>query len=246
MRLKALTLLIVAGCAHRPPVATVIAAAPPPPPVVMPPPKISVWPVPVRVMTWTADGVVQLGELPDHPPAIPPATPWFVEPTRTLDEPTFRKLVTAVRSEHVPGLSLRGQPIAKSGLAVLENLPELTALVLDDTAVDDLGSLHVTLKRLYVARTAIDDAAVKRLVAAQPQLEVLDVEGTSIGDAAARDIGLFAELRALNISSTRLTDVGGAALGSLAHLEILDAGRTAVGAKTISAIRPLEIGRAHV
>lgn len=235
-----LAVAMLGGCAHRPAVTPAIAAAPSPP-IVVPAPKVSVWPVPVKVMTWTAGGIVTLGELPDHPPAAVPATPWFVEPTRPLDAATLRSLVDAVRSEHVPGLSLRGQALAASDLAVLDRLPELTALVLDDTAVDDVGALHVTLKRLYLARTTIDDGAVKRLVAAQPELEVLDVEDTQLGDAALRDIALLGELRALNLAGTRITDAGGPALGALSHLEILDAGRTAVGAKTVAAIRPLAL-----
>src|SRR5580693_3245185 len=133
MSVRAIPLLALAACAHvRPPVP--IAQQPPP-----------LWPVAVRIMTWTSEGVVQVGELPDHPAT--PATPWYVEPERELDAATFRRLVAALRSEHVPGLSLRGQPALPLELL---DLPELTALVLDDTPVGDaeLASVHAPLTRI--------------------------------------------------------------------------------------------------
>jgi hypothetical protein len=199
------------------------------------------WPVPVRVMTWTSDGIVQVGELPDHPPAAALAIPWFVEPMRELDEHTFAKLIIALRSEHVPGLSLRGQPALP--LAKLSELPELTALVLDDTPADDddLADLHLALKRLYLQRTRVSDAGIAALVTRDPELEVLDLEGCAIGDPAVAALAGLAKLHALDLASTRVSDAGGAALGALHALEILDLGKTAIGARTIAAIRPLAL-----
>ncbi|MEO8553668.1 MAG: hypothetical protein ABI678_27025, partial [Kofleriaceae bacterium] len=231
-----LALLLIAACAQpappRPP-------APPPPPT--PAPAVSIWPVPVKVMTWTSEGIVQAGELPDHPPAAPITTPWFVEPVRELDEPTFAKLIVALRSEHVPGLSLRSQPALPLGKLV--ELPELTALVLDDTPTDGaaLAELHLALTRLYLQRTAVDDTAITALVVRDPQLEVLDLESCVVGDPAVAAIAKLSELRALDLAGTRVTDAGGAQLGALAKLEILDLGKTRIGAKTIAAIRPLAL-----
>lgn len=195
----------------------------------------------MRVMTWTRDGIVQVGELPDHPPAAAIATPWFVEPERDLDRDQFAKLVAALRSEHVPGLSLRGQ--AQVRLGKLEHLPELTALVLDDTATtdDDLDDLHLTLQRLYLQRTDVDDAGIERLVTHQLGLQVLDLEGCAIGNSSAIAISRLVGLQALDLANTQLDDTGGAALGSLAKLEVLDLGHTKVSARTIAAIRPLAL-----
>ena len=225
-----LALLCLVGCAHPAVVAKPTA----------PPRKASPWPVPMRVMTWTPDGVVEVGMLPDAPPAAAPATPWYVEPTRALDDRAFAKVIAAVRSEHVPGLSLRGQEVARR-IDQLANLPELGALLLDDTDVADPAVLALSLHRLYLARTPVDDAAVARTVAAQPALQVLDLAGTEVGDDTARAVAALAELRALNLANTQLTDAGGAALGALAHLEILDLGHTRVAGKTIAAIRPLAL-----
>ena len=236
---RAFALLLIAACAHpappRPP------APPPPAPPVTPVTPVSVWPVPVKVMTWTSEGIVQVGELPDHPPAAPIATPWFVEPIRELDEPTFAKLIVALRSEHVPGLSLRSQPALPLGK--LRELPDLTALVLDDTPTDAaaLGELHLALTRIYLQRTAVDDAAITALAVREPQLEVLDLESCAIGDLALPAIAKLTELRALDLAGTRVTDAGGAQLGALAKLEILDLGKTKIAAKTIAAIRPLAL-----
>jgi len=226
--------LILASCAH--PVVRSPATSVPPPLLVREP----LWPVPVRVMTWTSDGIVQAGELPDHPPAQLD-TPWFVEPTRELDDHALAKLIVALRQEHVPGLSLRGQPALPLGKLV--ELPELTALVLDDTPVEDadLAEIKLALKRLYLQRTRIDDAGVAAIVAQQPALEVLDLEGCGIGDPAATAIAKLTSLHALDLANTRVTDVGGAALGALHALEILDLGKTKVAAKTIAAIRPLAL-----
>jgi Leucine-rich repeat (LRR) protein len=227
--------LVLASCAH--PVVRAPAPPPPPAPVV----TQSLWPVPVRVMTWTSDGIVQVGELPDHPPATPLDLPWFVEPTKELDEHAFAKLVVALRSEHVPGLSLRGQPALP--LAKLSEVPELTALVLDDTptADDDLADVHVALKRLYLQRTRVSDAGVAAFATHEPQLEVLDLEGCAVGDPAATAIAGLANLHALDLAGTRITDAGGAALGALHQLEILDLGKTKIAARTIAAIRPLAL-----
>ena len=194
----------------------------------------------MRVMTWTSEGIIQVGELPDHPPA-PIATPWFVEPERDLNGEQFAKLVAALRSEHVPGLSLRGQTQLR--LAKLEHLPELTALVLDDTAAtdDDLDAIALSLQRLYLQRTEVDDAGVAHLATRQLGLQVLDLEGSEVGNAAAVAISRLVELRALDLANTRIDDTGGAALGSLAKLEVLDLGHTKVGARTIAAIRPLAL-----
>jgi internalin A len=226
-----LVLIVIASCAHpKPPVQAVLAAQPG-----------SIWPVPMRVMTWTSDGIVQVGELPDHPPTSTIATPWFVEPERVLGPEEFSKLVAALRSEHIHGLSLRGQ--AEVRLDKLESLPDLTALVLDDTPTtdDDLAELRLVLERLYLQRTDVDDAGIAHLVTRQPQLQVLDVEGCAIGNPAAIAISRLAELHALDLASTLVDDTGGAELGTLAKLEILDLGNTKIGERTIAAIRPLAL-----
>lgn len=203
---------------------------------------VSPWPVPMRVMTWTPDGVVQVGELPGAPPAAPPTTPWYVEPTRPLDEAALRRVVTAVRDERIPGLSLRGQPVAR-WLGELRDLPELRALILDDTETDGaaLAAIGATPRRIYLARTAVDDAAITRLAERLPALEVLDLEDTAITDRVMPAIATLGELQALNVAGTRLTDAGGVLLGKLGKLAILDAGGTNVGARTVAAIRPLAL-----
>src|SRR6185503_5870095 len=133
-------------------------------------------------MTWSDDGPVQLGELPAHPPASYPAM-YYVEPVHHVDPAMLAELVVALREHHVPGLSLRGQPVAVM-LGELRELPDLHALILDDTDADarSLAAVDLALVRLYVARTSIDDAALAALVPRQPALEVLGAEGCPIGD----------------------------------------------------------------
>ncbi|MBS1120946.1 MAG: leucine-rich repeat domain protein [Deltaproteobacteria bacterium] len=235
--------LLGGGCAHPRPAPVVVAR---PGPVTHAPAAaaVSPWPVPMRVMTWTPEGVIQVGELPGAPPKSLPSTPWYVEPTRTLDQAMWHRVVAAVREEHVPGLSLRGQPIAP-WLHELHELPELVALILDDTAVDAaaLDALDLPLHRLYLARTHIDDSAIGKLASrpALAGLEVLDLEDCAIGDPTVQLLRAFPELRALNLAGTRITDAGGAQLGRLTKLSILDLGGTPVGARTIAALRPLAI-----
>jgi hypothetical protein len=240
--MRLIALAVLGACAHPRPAPVV---APRPVPVVhAPAAAASRWPVPMRVMTWTPEGVIQIGELPAAPPKLWPAGPWYVEPTRTLDQATFARVVAAVREEHVPGLSLRGQPIAH-WLGELHDLPELIALILDDTVVDAaaLDGLDLPLQRLYLARTHVDDTALARL-ASRPGLaglEVLDLEDCAIGDTTVQQLGAFRELHAVNLAGTRISDVGGAQLGRLTKLSIVDLGGTAVGAKTVAALRPLAI-----
>ena len=195
----------------------------------------------VRVMTWTPHGVEQLGVLPG---ALPQPMPrlWYVEPFQKLDEAAFGRLIELVRSEHVPGLSLRNQAVAR-WLGELKELPELGALLLESTDVDGaaLGKVQLSLTRLYLAHTAIDDAAVAAVVERYPALEAIDLEDTAVGDAGARAITKLAALHAVNLGATQLTDEGGAALGALARLEIADLGSTRVGAKTVAALRGLPL-----
>jgi Leucine-rich repeat (LRR) protein len=239
--MRSLLLVVLAACgakampggvAPRPaPVAPVARVAPAAP-------KPSKWPVPLRVMTWTSSGVVQIGTLPDAPPASPPATPWYVEPTVALDRGQFAKLIVALREEHVPGLSLRDQPVER-WLGELRDLPELTALILDDTLVTTADlAFELPLQRVYLARTQVDDGVVAKLPA---QLQAIDLEDCAITDRGARALAELHELRAVNLAGTRITDGGGAALGKLARLEIVDLGGTRVGDKTIAALRGLPL-----
>ncbi|HLL24784.1 MAG TPA: hypothetical protein VK427_21775, partial [Kofleriaceae bacterium] len=225
-----LSVFVVAACGSTPKPRVM-----PPPPEVVAKQAAPRWPVAMRVMTWTHDGVVQVGTLPEAPPTQPPATPWYVEPVRPMDDATFARLVVAMRRERVPGLSLRGQPVTAAWLAQLVDL-DVTALVLDETDIDAaaLAEIQLPLTRLYLARTRVDDAAM-RWVATHP-LEVIDIEGCAVGDVGLAALAEIATLRALNASSTRITDAGGAMLGKLARLEVVDLGRTEVGIKTIEAL----------
>ena len=202
----------------------------------------SPWPYAMRVFTWTPDGIAQVGELPWSPPPAGLATPWYIEPAGTLDQPKLAQVLTEMRKAHIPGLSLRGQPVAP-WLGELRDLPDLRVLVLENTAVTGaaLAAMDVSLARLYLARTAVDDAAITAVAARQRELQVLDLEDTAAGDAAAKAIAALGELRALNLANTRLTDAGGAELRALGKLEIADLGRTKVGAKTIAALSGLAI-----
>jgi hypothetical protein len=224
---------VLAGCTH--------ALPPPTPPVSAPAPPPPIWPITVRVMTWSAVGPVQLGELPDHPPASYPAL-WYVEPEHRVDAAMLGKLVVALRREHVPGLSLRGQPVAAM-LGELRELPELHALILDDTDVDGaaLAATGLALTRLYVARTGIDDAALAAIAPRQRGLEVLGAEACPIGDAGARALAQLTHLRAIDLDDTQLGDAGGEALGAIASLRIVDFGHTHVGPRTIAALRRLPL-----
>ena len=246
--MRALAVTVLAACAHAtpaPPPSPIPHAAPPVPVVVATPPAapISPWPVPMRVMVWTPDGVQQIGELPGSPPATLPAL-WYVEPARRIDRAAFDRIVAALATEHVPGLSLRDQPAA-AWLGELRDLPELVALVLDDTSVDAaaLKTLDLPLRRLYLARTEADDTALAALAArpALAGLEVLDLEDCPITDRGAAALAAFKKLIAINLSGTRITDKGGAALGALSKLSIVDLGETKVGLRTVNALRPLAL-----
>ncbi len=237
-----LVLTLTAACAHKP--TTVHPVAPARPGVATPVARpTSPWPVPMRVMAWTARGTRQIGRLPDAPPRQYPMR-WFVEPAVRLDRATYDRVIGAVRSEHVPGLSLRGQPVS-GWLDELHDLPELHALLLGDTAVgsEEVAALDLSLDRLYLARTQIDDRALTPRLAS---LEVLDIEDTAITDRGLATIAGYAGLHALDAAGTRITDRGGAALGALHDLRILDLGGTKIGASTIAAIRPLALAELFI
>ncbi len=233
MRIAALVL--IAACSHTP--TPQIARPVPVAPVATPasvPVAESKWPVPMRVMTWTPDGVAPIGVLPDSPPASYPAL-WFLEPTQRLDAEGFKKLVRILREDKIPGLSMRGQ--SPSFLRELVVLPDLSALVLDDQPLlsSDLTFDLGGLERLYLARTQIDDraaAAISRCA----KLRVLDLEDTALTDKGLAQLTGLEQLHALNLAGTRITDAGGIKIAAFTKLAILDAGGTKIGAKTIDAI----------
>src|ERR1051325_1116593 len=212
--------LAVAACAH--PVAATL-------------------PPPVAVRTWPPRGVQKSGARPGELPQPMPAR-WYIEPIARLDQAALGRLVDVMRGEHVPGLSLRNQPVAP-WLGALRDLPELGALVLDGTGVDAaaLRAIQLSLTRLYLAHTAVDDAAAAELVERYPGLEALDLEDTAIGDAGLRAIAGLTGLHALNLAGTAITDDGGAALAGLTALEIADLGGTRVGARTVAALHQLPL-----
>jgi Leucine-rich repeat (LRR) protein len=202
---------------------------------------VSPWSVRVRVVAWLPEGEVEVGELPGL--TTLPTGPWYVEPIEPLTARTFATLVGIVRSEHVGGLSLRGQAIA-GWLDQLQDLPELKALLLDSTDVDGTSiqtlSPDLGIDRLGVARTLVDDAALVWIAAnLGDTLLALDLEDTPVTDAGAKTIAAQMHLKTLVLAGTRLTDAGGAALGKLVDLDIIDLGGTEVGAKTIAALRTL-------
>ncbi len=231
--MRALLPLIAACATTSAPIAPPLKPTPAPVPVERAPR----WPVPMRVMTWTDAGLRQIGLLPDAPPASPPATPWYVEPTRALDRAAFDRIVLAIREEKIPGLSLRGQSVA-TWLPALRDLPSLTALVLDDTDVtgESLATIDAPLQRLYLARTRIDDAAVSALVVRWRSLEALDLEETPIGDRSAKTLAALSSLKALDVADTQIGDLGAVHFAMLASIEILDLGRTLVGERTAFAL----------
>ncbi len=193
--------------------------------------------MPMRVMTWTDAGIREIGMLPDAPPATPPTTPWFVEPTRPLDRAAFDAILAAIRDERIPGLSLRGQSV-DAWLSALRDLPTLTALVLDDTDVTatSLAHIELPLRRLYLARTRVDDDAIAALAARFAALEAIDLEGTRVSDRAAIALSTLPTLKAINLADTHVSDKGGVSLAMIPTLEILDLGRTLVGESTAAAL----------
>jgi hypothetical protein len=76
----ALSMILALGCARQSTPVVAPSAQRHPPAYVVTPPR-SLWPVAMRVMTWTKHGIVQIGELPGSPPAAVPVTPWYVEPS---------------------------------------------------------------------------------------------------------------------------------------------------------------------
>jgi Leucine-rich repeat (LRR) protein len=228
--------LALLGCTRPvPPVPPVAPAVVAPVPVAAP---VARWPMPMRVMTWTDAGLRHIGTLPDAPPATTPSTPWYVEPTRPLDPASFERIVTALREESIPGLSLRGQQGVAILLPALAAHPTLSALVLDDTDVDAaaLASVTLPLRRLYLARTRLDDTAIATLAPRWPALEAIDLEGTPIGDRAAIALSALPALKAINVADTQVGDIGGVSLASAPVIEILDLGRTLVGERTAAAL----------
>jgi Leucine-rich repeat (LRR) protein len=203
---------------------------------------VSPWPMPVRVLAWTANGLMQVGRWPDDPPTSIPTTPWMVEPIGVVDQAMLQKLAVALRSEHVPGISLQNQPI--EDLTALANLPELRFLNIEDTEIATAQlTVLAPLQRLYASNTTITDADIAAVVVAHPELEVVSLEDCLVSNAAITSLTSLAQLRALNLSGTNIDDRGGALLGALQQLQILQLSRTKVSAKTIAAIRPLALRR---
>lgn len=156
MQVRALViLLLVSACAHPRNVRGVDMRRPPGTPEATSETTAaaSLWPVPMRVMAWTTDGVVQRSPRPGT--SSPSASTAISDKgARILD--SLPKLT---------GLGLGMTSISGATLDRIGKLTELRTLVLQATHTDkleQLGALHV-LQRLYLTDTNLDDATFTTL-----------------------------------------------------------------------------------
>lgn len=129
-------------------------------------------------------------------------------------------------------LVLRGTPITDRGLEYLAGL-DLRLLDVSDTQVtgqglarlrslrglmaynvqlkdEDLGGFHwdQSLIELGIGDTQVGDLGVEQIAKANPDLRFLDLQGTGVTNVSMVSVGQLADLEALQLARTRVTDEG--------------------------------------
>ncbi len=104
-------------------------------------------------------------------------------------------------------LTLSGAELGDSGLQVIQQLPELEVLVLDESNITNAGLASLTNCR---------------------KLQQLNLAGCSISDEGLKSLSQLTELRVLNLDRTQVTGPGLAHLGGMANLELLSLQGSAV------------------
>ena len=132
--------------------------------------------------------------------------PWFVEPTRSSTSMRFAKFDRRAAQRARTRVVVARAPALP--LAKLTDVPDLTALVLDDTRDRRrrmLAEAHLALKRSISSARELAIRASKALVTREPQLEVLDLEGCAVGDPAVAAIAALANSTRSNLAGTRIS-----------------------------------------
>ena len=137
-------------------------------------------------------------------------------------------------------LDLNWQPgITDRGLAVVERMPQLSALSLINTSVTDKGlsSLRqLPLNALFLSDTKVTDTGMMTLAGLR-SLEVIELNGTSVGDDGVAQLASLPKLRTLALQKTALTDRGLNHLATTRSLQTLHVGGTKVTVEGITTLR---------
>lgn len=106
-------------------------------------------------------------------------------------------------------LELSENPIGDEGLAFLTNLPQLSQLFLDVTAITDAAGPKLarmaTLEELDLASTRFGDEGLQHLVDL-PNLQVLWLAGSRVTDASIDNLLAMPGLQLLDVRQTEVTD----------------------------------------
>ena len=136
----------------------------------------------------------------------------------------LRRLLGADFFSEVQAVTLRGGSHNDDDLAVLEELPQVRQLDLQDTNVNDAGLAHLSglseLVRLNLKDTLVGDAGLEHLKGLT-NLEYLSLSGTKVGDAVLSSLKDLTHLKELELDGTAVTDAGARELRTaLPHLEL--------------------------
>ena len=159
---------------------------------------------------------------------------------------------TINRLRRLKTLNLGFTNVSDKGLSAL-SLPQLESLILDGTLVEDiarsfpifaglhsLGLRHIPLnrrdltriqkeselRRIWLGDTGIDDANVQQL--SEFNLLEVDLSGTRVTDIGLSYISRSRNLESLLLDRTKVSDVGLNKLGKLSRLRILSLNNTAI------------------
>ncbi|MCA9140705.1 MAG: hypothetical protein KDB00_28225, partial [Planctomycetales bacterium] len=109
-------------------------------------------------------------------------------------------------------LDLSGTKITDEQLSSLADLPKLSSLSLENTAVGDLGLLEITrhqpnLQSLYLSKTKVSDAGLVCLGDLN-KLSRLDLSSCDVHDEGIKHLHVLEGLTAIGLESTKVSDQG--------------------------------------
>ncbi len=149
-----------------------------------------------------------------------------------------------VTLDWVYDLNLQKKKIIPSDMKLLEYLPNIRGLQMQDSDLDDSGAVYIKslheLQWIFLTNTAVSDLS---FLSGLEKFETLYATGTRVNDRSLEALSGLPALKALDLQFTQVTDEGMKHLSSIRSLEKIDISGTAVtikGLKILSELPSLE------
>lgn len=137
------------------------------------------------------------------------------------------------------GLSLSGEHVTDQGLKDMVSFEQLQFLTVTGPKISDDGLKHLAglkeLTSLNLGRTRVTGTGLKHL--RDNRLTELRLDDCPISDSSMAEVGVFRDLRYLDLQGTKITDASAKELLGLTQLQVLNVARTQISQKGMASLR---------